>query len=172
MPRQDAPELTSSFRKAGAGGNGSSCLGQLCNWIGNLVSAMLTGIAIYMLWSMLGKPSGQDALDWGRNFNVSDFRNVLDNITEAVWDAGFNEDPYVGDNTTNVWKRATSSGLSLVLQNALDDDWQTEFEAALEDWQESEVLDLTTIQVEVDNSCTRVDGVMKVCNGNFGETGW
>ena len=43
---------------------------------------------------------------------------------------------------------------------------------AVSDWQESDVLTLTTKRVAVDNSCGRVDGVMLVCNGNFGNTGW
>lgn len=171
MSREGLPEITSSYRKAG-GALESSYIGQFCNWICNLLFSLVIAVGIYLIWSMMGKPSGQDAMDFIRDFNVSDFTNVLDNITEAVWDNGFNEDPYVGDNTTNIWQSATAGGLSLVLQNALDDDWQTEFEAALEDWQESEVLELTAVQVEVDNSCTRVAGVMKVCNGNFGDTGW
>lgn len=170
MPREEDPEISASYKQAGYGA--PSLLSQFCGWLCNVIFSTVVGAGIYVLWSMMGKPSGQDAMDYIRNFNVSDFSNVLDNITETVWDTGFDEDPYVGDNTTNVWKQATAAGLSLVLQNALDDDWQTEFATAFEEWSESEVLDLTAVQVEVDNKCTAVDGLMKVCNGNFGDTGW
>jgi len=60
----------------------------------------------------------------------------------------------------------------LTLRNALDDTWQDAFEAAVADWRESDALVLTTERVEVDHTCTPVDGVMVVCNANFGATGW
>ena len=125
----------------------------------------------------MGRPTNrQDAVAavqhaWGQ-FNVSDFTNVLTNLTEVEWDNGFDEDPFVGDNSTNVWKTNGQDGLYLTLQNALDETWQNEFYDAVEDWRESEVLTLTTEIVEVDNTCSHVNGVMKVCNGNFGDTGW
>lgn len=37
---------------------------------------------------------------------------------------------------------------------------------------ESDALVLTAERVEVDYNCNRIDGVMVVCNANFGETGW
>jgi hypothetical protein len=54
----------------------------------------------------------------------------------------------------------------------LDDNWQTEFEQAVSDWQESDALVLETERVDVDHTCTPVDGYMVVCNANFGATGW
>ncbi|KAL3791765.1 hypothetical protein ACHAW5_008760 [Stephanodiscus triporus] len=65
-----------------------------------------------------------------------------------------------------------NGGLHLTLQNALDDTWQAEFEIAVDDWRESDALQLTTERVTVDNNCNTVDGVIVVCNANFGDTGW
>mmetsp|Transcript_14924 Transcript_14924/g.19546 ORF Transcript_14924/g.19546 Transcript_14924/m.19546 type:complete len:311 (+) Transcript_14924:20-952(+) len=148
---------------------------------GNLISFGMILFTAAVLWNFMGRPSGQDALRsakraWSTlgNIDASDFSNVLGNLSDVDWDKGFNEDPYGGseDNTTIIWQQAKGYGLTLTLQNALDDNWQTEFAAAFADWQESEALDISTVRVDVDNSCTRVEGVMKVCNGNFGDTGW
>ena len=88
----------------------------------------------------------------------------------------FDEDPMGGSNATIVWKgeyiKPDNGGLHLTLQNALDDTWQEEFKVAIADWQESPALTLSTERVEVDHTCKRVDGVMVVCNANFGATGW
>jgi hypothetical protein len=139
---------------------------------GILVSLAMMGVLGYVAWYFLGKPSRQDVVDGFNDFDFGDFSDVLGNLTDADWIKGFmNEDPYVGDNTTNAWQ-TSGQGLSLELQNALDDLWQTEFEVAVADWEKSDVLTLTTKKVEVDHTCSRVEGVMKVCNGNFGETGW
>jgi len=80
----------------------------------------------------------------------------------------------VGDNTTILWRDFDpgNGGLRLTLLNALDDDWTEEFELAVADWQESDALVLSTERVEVDHTCQSKDGVMVVCNANFGETGW
>ena len=141
----------------------------LCNLIFFLVAGLIATIAGLVVWNHFGQPTTrQEVLDAMGKYDVNDFFNVLQNLTDAEWTQGFNEDPYVGDNSTQMWNGADGfSGLTLTLQNALDDEWQTEFAAAVEDWQESDALSLTAVQVEVDHSCTAVEGVMKVCNGNF-----
>jgi len=144
------------------------CCAQTCGCISSTLSFVVVS---YLLWHFLGRPSAQDARDFIGNIDFGDFTDVLGNLTDADWMNGFNEDPYVGDDTANTW-RTEGYGLTLELQNALDDMWQTEFEVAVEDWQESEVLTLTTSSVTVDHTCTQVRGVMKVCNGNYGNTGW
>uniref|UniRef100_A0A7S2HGM9 Uncharacterized protein n=1 Tax=Helicotheca tamesis TaxID=374047 RepID=A0A7S2HGM9_9STRA len=70
--------------------------------------------------------------------------------------------------------KTTKKGLELELWYACDDTWQEEYDAAVLDWEEGtpDTLTLTTVKVDVDNECTPHDGVMKVCNGNYGETGW
>jgi len=120
----------------------------------------------------LGKKAGEqwDEMDLGN------FTDVLDGLDGLDFGDLFNDDPKLGDNTTYLWRsdyiQPSNGGLQLKLLNALDDTWQSEFEQAVSDWKESDALTLTTEQVEVDHTCTRIDGFMVVCNANFGATGW
>lgn len=143
-----------------------------------VVTLLIMGVTGVLLWNFLGRPSADEAKQFIGNitdtigdWDFGDFSDVLKNISHIDWGNAFEGDPFVGDNTTNAWA-TQGEGLTLELQNALDDNWQGEFEAAVADWEESEVLTLTTRRVAVDHSCGRVDGVMLVCNGNFGDTGW
>lgn len=167
--------------KGGKGG------GSLCQCICRILSMVLTVVIIgaggYAAWFFLGQPTKDELLttakdigDKVKNIDFGDFTDVLENFTGFSPDL-FNEDPYVGDNTTNVWVGHTSGqgGLYLELWNALDDNWQSEYREAVNDWNERcnpKVLVLTSKDVAVDNECTQQDGVMKVCNGNYLETGW
>jgi hypothetical protein len=145
---------------------GSSC--RSC--MSCFVSLAIMGVLAVVLWYFLGQPSAEEIKTYVGDIDFGDFTDVLKNISDYDWgDLAFNEDPFVGDNTTNAWK-TQGQGLTLELQNALDDLWQSEFETAVADWQESDVLTLTTTKVAVDHSCGRVEGVMLVCNGNFGDT--
>jgi len=122
------------------------------------------------------KEMAEDFGNTVKNIDFGDFTDVLQNFTGFSSDL-FNEDPFVGDNTTNLWVGHTrgEGGLSLELWNALDDSWQQEYSEAVNDWNtfcDPKVLVLTTTDVPVDNECTQEDGLMKVCNGNYGDTGW
>ncbi|KAL3779308.1 hypothetical protein ACHAW5_006474 [Stephanodiscus triporus] len=114
--------------------------------------------------------------DQWKEWDLGNFTDVLDGLDGVEFGDLFGGDPKLGDNTTYLWDNdfidSDNGGLHLTLQNALDDTWQTEFGTAVADWQESEALQLTTERVAVDYNCGRVDGVMVVCNANFGETGW
>lgn len=148
-----------------------------------LLSLAIIGVGAYAAWFFLGQPTGDEiieaAQDLGEkiiNLDFGDFTDVLKNFTGFSPDL-FNEDPYVGDNTTNLWNGFTSGsgGLELELWNALDENWQTEYAEAVNDWNTNcvpKVLLLTSTRVDIDYECTQADGVMKVCNGNYGETGW
>ncbi|KAL7548734.1 hypothetical protein ACHAWF_012001, partial [Thalassiosira exigua] len=110
-------------------------------------------------------------------WDLANFTDVLDTLDGLDFGGLFQEDPSGGgSNATLVWRddfvQRNNGGLHLTLQNALDDTWQKEFEYAVSDWQESDSLELSTEQVAVDHTCQRVDGVMVVCNANFGATGW
>ena len=139
----------------------------LCRIINLGVTLALLGVGGYVLWYYLGKPSGEDIVNTFGNIDFGDFSDVLQNftgITPELWDA----DPYVGDNSTQIWRGTNGEdGLTLELWNALDDTWQEEFAEAVNDWDNCgpDVLSLTTTVVSVDNACSTVDGVMKVCNG-------
>lgn len=115
---------------------------------------------------------GQQWDEW----DLGNFTDVLDGLDDLSFGGLFDEDPMGGSNATIVWKgeyiKPDNGGLHLTLQNALDDTWQEEYKVAIADWQESPALTLSTERVEVDHTCKRVDGVMVVCNANFGATGW
>jgi hypothetical protein len=136
----------------------------------------IIGVGGYAAWFFLGQPSTDELKDYAKdigtkvkNIDFGDFTNVLENFTGFSPDL-FNEDPYVGDNTTNLWIGHTKGegGLYLELWNALDESWQKEYSEAVNDWNtrcDPKVLVLTSKDVAVDNECTQADGVMKVCNG-------
>lgn len=156
---------------------------------GAVSTLAVLGVAGFLIWKYaLGEPTtvteakeGADNL-WKKGkekwqeWDFGNFTDVLDGLDDISFGDLFNEDPAVGNNSTLKWHDShveyDSGGLHLTLQNALDDTWQQEFDDAVADWQESDALELSTERVAVDHECNRVDGVMVVCNGNFGATGW
>jgi len=148
-----------------------------CRLISMGITFLIIGGGAYAAWFFTGKPTGTEVLNAIQGIDFGDLKGALENFTgftPDLWD----EDPFVGDNTTNLWKGYTkgSGGLTLELWNALDESWQTEFVEAVDDWNtwcDVKVLDLSSKDVDVDNECEIAeDGVMKVCNGNYGENGW
>ena len=153
-----------------------SCFSRICGCCSQIVSCafslLILGVMGVLLWHFLGRPDVQDVTDAIANFDFDDFTNVLENITMDDFTKGLEEgDPYDGDSSTEAWE-TRGQGLTLELQNALDDNWQTEFQFAVDDWSVAEALTLSTKKIDVDHACSPVPGVMKVCNGNFGPTGW
>eukprot|EP00584_Thalassiosira_punctigera_P007921 CAMPEP_0172535392 /NCGR_PEP_ID=MMETSP1067-20121228/7426_1 /TAXON_ID=265564 ORGANISM="Thalassiosira punctigera, Strain Tpunct2005C2" /NCGR_SAMPLE_ID=MMETSP1067 /ASSEMBLY_ACC=CAM_ASM_000444 /LENGTH=307 /DNA_ID=CAMNT_0013320325 /DNA_START=303 /DNA_END=1226 /DNA_ORIENTATION=- len=124
----------------------------------------------------LGDAAGDKLDELGVDWDFGDFTDVLGDLTNIDFGDLFNSDPKVGDNSTLNWMdsvvQENNGGLHLTLLNALDDTWQDEFDQAVADWQSSDALVLTKQQVAVDHDCNRVEGVMVVCNANFGATGW
>lgn len=151
--------------------------------ISSCTTLLLLAAGGYAAWFFLGQPSPDELLDIAKgvgdkikDIDFGDLTGALENFTGFTPDL-WNEDPYVDVNTTNVWEGHTNGegGLYLELWNALDTSWDTEYSEAVSDWNnlcDPKVLVLTSKRVEVDNACSQVDGVMKVCNGNYGETGW
>lgn len=72
------------------------------------------------------------------------------------------------------WKinREKDTSLELEIVNACTEDWYGWFYQAVEDWEKSDVLTLSSSVVTADPDCKPIDGVMKVCNSNYGDTGW
>jgi hypothetical protein len=126
---------------------------------GIVVLGALGGIG-FGIWHWLGRPDGQEILDFGNDLAGSfDFGDIWDN------------DPALGSNATNTWKN-NGNGIRLELLNALDETWQNEFALAVSDWDASNSLILSTQDVTPESACSQKDDVMKVCNGNYGKTGW
>lgn len=145
-----------------------------CGMVGTLLTLSLLGGAGYAIWRYaLGSPTTLSAARQG----FGDFTNVLkDGLQGLDFGKSFGNDPQAGDSTMYTWQseyiQPNNGGLHLTLLNALDDTWQDEFYDAVGDWSNSPALSLELEKVEVDYDCNRVDGVMIVCNGNFGDTGW
>lgn len=158
----------------------------VCRLMSSFMTLALVAAGGYAAWFFLGKPSGAELvdiakgvgekisdIDWG---DIGDFTDAIQNFTgfsPDLWD----EDPYVGDNTSNLWEGYTKGegGLTLTLWNALDSTWTDEYIEAVDDWNnwcDVKVLDLSSKEVAIDRECTQETGIMKVCNGNYGETGW
>lgn len=111
-------------------------------------------------------------------FSKQDLGNLVGAFTD-----GFTEiigtDPFAGkggiNGTVYLWVGTKGQGgLTLEVLNALDDSWQSFFQQAISDWDSGtpDALTLSTSQSTPESACEQVDGVMKVCNGDYGETGW
>jgi hypothetical protein len=149
-----------------------------CRLVSMGITFAIIGGGAYAAWFFLGKPSGDELFDIAKgvgdkikDIDFGDFTGALENFTgfsPDMWD----EDPFVGDNSTNLWRGNAkgSGGLELELWNALDESWQTEYSEAVDDWNnwcDVKVVDLSSRDVEIDNACSQADGVMKVCNGEL-----
>jgi hypothetical protein len=85
------------------------------------------------------------------------------------------EDPFanVNESDANQWPN-DGSGLDLQLINCLDSIWYDYFDIAVQEWDNGSP-DALTLSTEIgtpESECTSVDGVLKVCNGDYGETDW
>lgn len=84
------------------------------------------------------------------------------------------EDPFNGINETYSWPN-NGTGLKLTILNALESEWHSYFYTAIEQWDDGDP-DSLTLQTEMrpspDFNCSTERGYMKVCNGNYGATGW
>jgi len=67
------------------------------------------------------------------------------------------------------------SGLRLDILNACSDDWTPILSTAIANWENGDPvksLSLYMSKVAYDKNCISVDGKMKVCNGDYGDTRW
>jgi hypothetical protein len=96
------------------------------------------------------------------------------------WDDFDENDPFDGRDVDAVdpetaasWANS-GSGLTLEVLNALEDKWQTTFQTALVNWDNGspDALTLVTQRIDYEFDCNSVNNKLKVCNGNYGDTGW
>jgi hypothetical protein len=108
-------------------------------------------------------------------FNEEDIETVT-GIDVPTLPPAFYNDPYAGtpQNATAKWDANGMNGLSLEIYNACSDDWDSLFAEAVNDWDSGapDALTLTTQKVDRDLKCEFVEGLMKVCNDDYGDTGW
>jgi chemotaxis protein histidine kinase CheA len=86
-----------------------------------------------------------------------------------------NEDPFnaVRPQDADRW-RTFGRGLTLDVLNSLDERWYGFFDTAISQW-DAGTPDALTISTSVrtpEIACEPVQGKMKVCNGNYGDTRW
>lgn len=79
-----------------------------------------------------------------------------------------------GVNDTQKWDSPGFQGLSLLIENALEDKWIPYFEEYVAQWDQGspDALTLATTRVSVDSSCQPSTGSLKICNGDYGNTDW
>mmetsp|Transcript_6050 Transcript_6050/g.11469 ORF Transcript_6050/g.11469 Transcript_6050/m.11469 type:complete len:440 (-) Transcript_6050:2372-3691(-) len=68
--------------------------------------------------------------------------------------------------------RNKKQGLTLTIRNSLSSDWDTYFVKAVNDWNMAPALQLSMQDAAEDPDCSSVRGILKVCNGFYGRTGW
>jgi hypothetical protein len=84
-------------------------------------------------------------------------------------------DPWNDKPSNGTYERwqTKGTGLKLTIQNALTDDWYPFFQTAVDDWNLAPALILGTVNAtKADPSCTSIRGMLKVCNSDYGPTGW
>ena len=86
------------------------------------------------------------------------------------------EDPFNVTTPAEAQRWPTNGhGLAITIQNALDSNYYSYFDTAVSDWNSGkpDVLNLTTsVAAQPDSNCSAIEGIIKVCNGNYGATGW
>lgn len=140
-------------------------------FIGTLISCgvflAVIGVSIWLSIYYLGD----------RNSLPDQLPDLPDNLGSYLPDLDLfhREDPFskVNESDANRWPN-DGSGLDLQLINCLDSIWYDYFDVAVQEWDNGSP-DALTLSTEVgtpETECSAVDGVMKVCNGDYGETDW
>ena len=91
---------------------------------------------------------------------------------DSIIDGSVN-DMIVGEDAVR-W-RSNGNGLKLQILNALDPKYDQFFEIAVENWDNGYPVDPLTLSIkngEYDFDCSPLNGVLKVCNGDYGATNW
>jgi len=147
-------------------GNGNAFGACFCFLV---LAGLAIGLAYYFTEGFTGQPSLQDIGN-----DIQDGINDLGNIWPSL-DHYFEEDPFNATTPEEAdrWEN-DGNGLELKILNAMDESWWPYFDTAVSDWDNGnpDTLTLSTETVTAESECTQVDGVMKVCNGDYGDTQW
>ena len=166
MPRRVANKRSPVRRSSGGG---------CCSCLASLFScAILIGLGIFLAVYMTGAESPADLIPEDFDINNIDPNDFIPNLDEF-----FMEDPYnaTTPEDANRWKGTRGQGgMTLEMVNALEPEWYTYFDLAVEQWDAglggSKPLTLSVSYAEPDEKCSPIQGKMKVCNGNYGDTRW
>jgi hypothetical protein len=138
-----------------------ACISRCISCLICLAVAIVLGVVGYSYLS--GKPIVIDVSDLGGN--------IGDVFMEDPWNHGPDRNSSAPE---TFWRTSGNDGLELTVLNALTEDWHTHFDAAIQDWDSGtpDALTLKTSVVAPDSTCEPVSGTIKVCNGEYGLTGW
>jgi hypothetical protein len=153
-------------------GQKSGCFARLFSCLACLVViALIVGLSLYFFG---GNDSGIPELPEDLKNLPKDLWGHLPNIT--IFNA---EDPWdpsqANPENASKWKTNGNSGLEFKLVNALDTQWYDYFDLAVKEWDDGnpDALTFTTeTAAQADSECSGITGVMKMCNGDYGETDW
>lgn len=154
-------------------------LGQI---LGCLVCLIVVFSAIFFPYYYLSDEETQDSIKNATGINIPDLPPELADLPESLRDNipdvldFHNEDPFqmTDPGDANRWEN-DGSGLDLELVNALDSQWVSYFEVAVDEWDNGspDAVTLSTSTAgQPDSKCTEITGLQKVCNGDYGETDW
>lgn len=137
-----------------------SCIHSIICWMFSFAMCIAVAVVLYMLLT------GDDAtLD-----------NLLNDPTKVLIPS---DKP--GRNDTLLWKEPSGrGGLQLEVLNALEDHWVPSFDEYIQKWDAGyqnnthtiDPLSLSVQRVAVDPECEPVQGKLKACNANYGQTDW
>mmetsp|Transcript_4665 Transcript_4665/g.6904 ORF Transcript_4665/g.6904 Transcript_4665/m.6904 type:complete len:593 (-) Transcript_4665:155-1933(-) len=134
-----------------------------------VIIAVICGVIIYKMKTGKDAPLVPGIVNDVADGAIMDFSDLFKKGLVDSW-----QNNGTGEFPTAVWSHS-GNGLKLDVYNALTSDWYPYFTVAINDWANGHSptsLVLPTVIVAADPSCTPVDGVLKVCNADFGETGW
>jgi len=154
-------------------------VGQL---FGCLVCLLIIFAAIFFPLYYLSDEETQDSIKNTTGIDFPDLPESLADLPESLRDQipdvlnFHNEDPFLmtDPDDANRWDN-DGSGLDLELLNALDSFWYPFFEVAVDEWENGspDALTLSTRTAnQPDSECSDIEGLQKVCNGDYGETDW
>lgn len=101
-------------------------------------------------------------------------KDALDGII-PTFDNSELKDPFSGSIAAVPKWAAGGNGLHVTIVNALSDDWQVPFDLATADWElggSPSAVDIKVETVPHEIACETVDGKVKVCNGDYGDSKW
>ena len=148
----------------------SSCLGKLftCVILPAIIIGGGGGLVYYFLsddenFQNAAKDTGNAAKDKGQDL-LDKFKNLT--LFKA-------EDPFVDINGTAAWDNE-GEGLKLTVVNNLNSQWHDIFYQSVAQWDDGSPDSMTLVieEGQPDTECAPVDGILKVCDGDYGETDW
>ena len=141
-------------------------LKKICCYVTPILIMLASAGGLITATGNAGKVAGK-VIPEGLQDTLADFIPKFDNSKL--------NDPFAAGTDIPIWP-TEGAGLKVKIENACDDAWDTEFTLAVSDWDfgNPDALDLSESgKVARDSVCTELkEGVIKVCNADFGETPW